>query len=47
MMTEVKKLYLAAYLNFAMTLQFIERLEKNEKISSNEIMRLKDEIETK
>ena len=30
-----------------MTLQFMGRLEKNGKISSDERMRLKDEIETK
>ena len=30
-----------------MTLQFIDRLEKNGKISGDERMRLKDEIETK
>ena len=47
MMVEVKKLDLAANLNFAMTLQFMERLEKNGKISSDRRMRLKDEIETK
>ena len=45
MMVEVKKLDLAANLNFAMTLQFMERLEKNGKISSDEIMRLKDKID--
>ena len=47
MRAEVKKLDLATNLNFAMTLQFMERLEKNGKISSDERMRLKDEIETK
>ena len=47
MMAEVRKLDLAANLNFAMMLQFIERLEKNGKISSDKRMRLKDEIETK
>merc|ERR1712112_437595 len=47
MMAEVRKLDLAANLNFAMTLQFMERLEKNGKLSSDEKMRLKDEIETK
>ena len=47
MMAEVRKLDLAANLNFAMTLQFMDRLEKNGKISSDERMRLKDEIETK
>ena len=47
MMAEVKKIYLAGNLNFAMMLQFMERLEKNGKISSDERMRLKDEIETK
>ena len=46
-MAEVKKIDLAANLNFAMMLQFMERLEKNGKISSDERMRLKDEIETK
>ena len=46
MMAEVKKLDLAAVLNYAMTLQFMERLEKNGKISSDERMRLKDKIET-
>ena len=44
MMSEVKKLYSAANLNFAMTLQFIERLEKNGKISSDEGLRQKDTI---
>merc|ERR1712002_653612 len=47
MMAEVKKLYLATNLNFALTLQFMDRLEKNGKLSSDEKMRLKDEIETK
>ena len=47
MMAEVKKLDLAANLNFAMMLQFMERLEKNGKISSDKRMILKDEIETK
>merc|ERR1712002_64803 len=47
MMAEVKKMDLAANLNFALTLQFRERLEKNGKLSSDEKMRLKDEIETK
>ena len=46
MMAEVKKSDLAANLNFAMMLQFMERLEKNRKISSDERMRLKDKIET-
>ena len=46
-MAEVKKLDLANNLNFAMMLQFMERLEKSGKISSDEKMRLKDEIETK
>ena len=47
MMAEVKKLDLVNNLNFAMTLQFMERLEKSGKISYNKNMRLKDEIETK
>merc|ERR1712177_2478 len=47
MMTETKKIDLAAKLDFALTLQFIDRLEKEGKISSDERMRLKDEIETK
>ena len=47
MMAEVRKLDLAANLNFAMTLQFIDRLEKNGIITGDEKMRLKDEIETK
>ena len=47
MMAEVKKLDLANNLDFAMTLQFMERLKKSGQISSNEKMRLKDEIETK
>ena len=47
MMAEVRKLDLAANLNFAMMLQFMDRLEKNGKLSSDERMRLKDEIETK
>merc|ERR1712089_90541 len=36
-----------ANLEYALTLQFIDRLEKEGKISSDERMRLKDEIETK
>ena len=47
MMAEVKKIDLAANLDYAMTLQFMDRLEKNRKISSDERMRLKNEIETK
>ena len=47
MIAEKKKIDLKDNLNFAMTLQFMERLEKNRKISSDERMRLKDEIETK
>lgn len=47
MMAEVRKLDLAANLNFAMTLQFMDRLEKNGKLSSDEKMRLMNEIETK
>ena len=46
MMVEVKKPDLAANLNFTMTLQFMERLGKNGKISSDERMRLIDKIET-
>ena len=46
-MAEVRKLELATNLNFAMTLQFMEGLEKNGKISSDERMRLKNEIEKK
>ena len=47
MMAEIKKINLATNLDYAMALQFMERLEKNGKISSDERMRLKDEIETK
>ena len=47
MMAETKKVYLATYLEYALTLQFMDRLEKEGKISSDERMRLKDEIETK
>merc|ERR1712089_27976 len=47
MMTETKKVNLAAKLDYALTLQFMDRLEKEGKISSDERMRLKDEIETK
>ncbi len=47
MMAEVKKIDLAANLDYAMMLQFMDRLEKNGKISGDERMRLKDEIETK
>ena len=47
MMTETKKVDLAAKLDYALTLQFMDRLEKEGKISSDERMRLKDEIETK
>ena len=46
MMEEVKKLDLAANMNFAITLQFMESLQKDGKISSDERMRLKDKIET-
>ena len=41
------KIDLAANLDYAMMLQFMDRLENNGKISSDERMRLKDEIETK
>ena len=41
MMAEVKKVDLAANLNYALTLQFMDRLEKDGKISSDERMRLK------
>ena len=47
LMAEVKKIDLAANLDYAMMLQFMDRLEKNGKISSDERVRLKDEIETK
>merc|ERR1712120_33444 len=47
MMTEANKVDLAANLEYALTLQFMDRLEKEGKISSDERMRLKDEIETK
>ena len=47
MMAEVRKLDLAANLNFAMKLHFMDRLEKNGKLSSDERMILKDEIKTK
>ena len=47
MMTEIKKVYLAANLDYTMTLQFIDILEKNGKIRGDERIRLKDEIETK
>ena len=47
MIAEAKKIDLAANLDYAMMLQFIDRLEKNGMISGDERMRLKDEIETK
>ena len=40
-MADLKKLELANNLNVTMTLQFIERLEKSEQVSSDEKMRLK------
>jgi len=46
-MTETKKVDLATNLEYALTLQFMDRLEKERKISSDERMRSKDEIETK
>ena len=45
MMAEVKKLDLAKNLDFAMMLQFMERLEKSGKISSKEKMRLRQKKE--
>ena len=42
MMAEIKKLDLANNLDFTVTLQFIERLEKSRKISNDEKMRHKD-----
>merc|ERR1711867_33816 len=47
MMTETNKVDLATNLDFALTLQFVDRLEKEGNISSDERMRLLDEIETK
>merc|ERR1711873_204886 len=47
MMAGVKKIDLATNLDYAMTLQFMDRLEKEGKIGRDERMRLKDEIETK
>ena len=44
---EVKKGDLAQNLTYALTLQFIDRMEKNGKINSDEKHRLKDDIETK
>ena len=46
-MVDMKKLDLIKNLNFAILLQYIERLKKSGKISSEERLRLKDEIETK
>merc|ERR1712101_99371 len=45
MMTETKKIDLAAKLDFALTLQFIDRLEKEGKISSEERHRLLAEMD--
>ena len=47
MMTEVEKIELAQNLNYALTLQFVDKLERDGKIKKEERYRLKDEMETK
>ena len=44
---DVKKIDLANNLMYALTVQFVDRMEKNERINREEKQRLKDEIETK
>ena len=46
-MNEVKMLDLAHNLNYALKLQFINRIKKRGKINSDEKYRLKDEIDSK
>ena len=45
MVTETDKLKLATNLRYALSLQFVERLEKDGKINSGEKLRLRDVIE--
>ena len=47
LMIEVEKLDLAQSLNYVLTLQFVDKLEKDSKIDKEERYRLQDEIETK
>ena len=47
LIAEAKKIDLGSNLDYAMTLQFVDRLEKDGKIGNDEKMRLIDEIETK
>ena len=46
-MNKVKRLDLAQNLNYALKLQFINRIKKRGKINSDEKLRLKDEIDSK
>ena len=46
-MTDIEKIYLAQNLIYALTLQFVDRLERDGKINKEEKYRLKDEMETK
>ena len=45
MVTEVDKIELAANLKYALSLQFVDRLEKSGKINTGEKLRLKDAME--
>ena len=47
MINDIKKIDLANNLMYVLTLQFVDRMEKNGKINSEEKHRLKDQIETK
>ena len=47
MMMEVKNLRLVERLEYALSAQFVERLEEGGKINSNEKLRLKDILETR
>ena len=46
MVTGVRRVDLVNNLEYALSLQFVDRLEKSGKINSNEKLRLKDVIET-
>ena len=47
LMTYVEKIDLAQNLNYALTMQFVDRLERDGKINKEEKYRLKDEMETR
>ena len=47
LMTDVEKIDLVQNLNYALTLQFVDKLERDEKKNKEERYRLKDEMETK